>query len=1677
MSDYIPYSKPEDLNEIKQFVSVEFDMGGIGASTKQIAYFSEQLKKAIGSNENLSSSIEKSSKFIRNEIVRWAHVHKEELKEVKKKNDQASESFKNLENAVKRFAQNTAKGFRDVFTGGNLLTDMIGGQAQSLKEYNENILKSASLMKRYGVGIQQLESSFNSMTRTLNITKSELLGLHHRYEEVFDITRLHGFERMLKNISKISGPNAQEMGAYFSSLSSVVKELPSLQKHLENVTDDNKEFIQSQLNLLRVTGKLDSASYKHLTRYVSQLNYATEGDVRRQRQIKRNLETMQKFKQHQERVAILLTKAVMPAFEKFANFLDNNSGLIERLFNNAASAMEGTIGVLDKLTYKFDKLFGGIKKGQNEIRGQGGTSGSNEFDTGTVSNQIGLGIGAMSLVGGLPLIAGGIKGAGVWGAKKARGTRIGRRTRVLIGRNPILKGMSSGIGRAGVGGGIMVAGMGAEALSDWMGKGKDKETQGGWGLLGDVASVGSSAAGGALIGSAVGPVGAAIGGVAGALWGLYKKWDEMADNTSKFLGYQNTTRTSERRSILEEELRQKRKEIESKVLQAKEERGTKDGNEDQITKIRREAFAGIHQADSKYLTDMTNKKTKLQEKLKEEIEMFEAHHKAYSPKKDAMIKDAETKIEVTSGLMAHAEKELNEAKAKGDKEYQDILIKDIKKYVKELEEAQKVITDINDERKDAMFSEDAKNIRDLKKELENVEIGIIEAYQAYDRFLKLKTQLDSFVGSVRELTQAEVELMNITGNLSSDEITSKILKQNSAYDKQINTINKLLPILKNANQVSIEATAKTMSKQDREEFLEVTKRMGVSQDDMSRMMGEEAVNKMLAEREKIYSQMTSSLDLVNSQYQQERDLLSQTSSLAQNYVSYMDSVATGLGASVEARNKVFNLTEKELDLLQRQKMSLDAAYKKEMERIQGEKDKAKIMENAAEKQMRLESLRIQGIAEERKHRQLTLGIENEILGKTQQQAQLTRSLNDGWIDSIRYMNMGTSRFSKIMVGHNKNMQAMVDTLGGTISSRTGSGRKSGLNRDTGPAQFGLGGLSNMTYHPDYISESIPLNMQVKHIQNVQRYRDFGEGAMSTEHMRGLSRNAMVGGGVAQVIGTRPDIRMEPFSEAIKNGEVKVTNKALNSVANNTAAMARELGATVTAGDTYEKGGIINGPSHAQGGMKFFGKGGPIELEGGEMVIPKKEVKDFITGNQSNYSDKKSFAEQILYKNRYQLRDGNRRDFEKIVNIDIIKNRSASKKNNIFSQINYLSKFGEKASSLNMKEIKDRTSNYISQFHEYLKIQKGFNLYSQSYSTSKNNLNKIKNKKEKIHTSWILDENMKWNAYNYYNKVHNMQKNNPDNWYLRTSNMPLKEYEYKNYSILYKTLYENAKKLAEKVEPSTSQRQKIVGNLYNGNIIDGKQKKSFVEKKYSFPEKTKYSLLDAISKVEKSREPLSVKYIEDSIKMENFVFSNKKTTSSDPLKNVKINYDKWKIAAEKFGAGKITLDQYSIALSNLKHARNKAGLIGDIGDAFYKGKRPEGYKSQTRFMKNGGFLEGPSHAEGGMTFKVGGKMGGAFNYELEGGEYVVNKESTQKHRADLERINNGNYRANGGPIGNTVSSNGGIMINMPLSIKFENLSSLGYQVEKALKQFLNENDNVMTIFSGGNSINGVQTSRY
>ena len=80
---------------------------------------------------------------------------------------------------------------------------------------------------------------------------------------------------------------------------------------------------------------------------------------------------------------------------------------------------------------------------------------------------------------------------------------------------------------------------------------------------------------------------------------------------------------------------------------------------------------------------------------------------------------------------------------------------------------------------------------------------------------------------------------------------------------------------------------------------------------------------------------------------------------------------------------------------------------------------------------------------------------------------------------------------------------------------------------------------------------------------------------------------------------------------------------------------------------------------------------------------------------------------------------------------------------------------------------------------------------------------------------------------------------------------------------------------------------------------------------------------------------------------------------------------------------------------------KAAITGALATGSYAASLAAiGKRKFYKKFADGGVVNGPSHEEGGVPFSVQGNGG----YEMEGGEYVINKRATSMHKDLLDRIN-------------------------------------------------------------------------
>lgn len=115
---------------------------------------------------------------------------------------------------------------------------------------------------------------------------------------------------------------------------------------------------------------------------------------------------------------------------------------------------------------------------------------------------------------------------------------------------------------------------------------------------------------------------------------------------------------------------------------------------------------------------------------------------------------------------------------------------------------------------------------------------------------------------------------------------------------------------------------------------------------------------------------------------------------------------------------------------------------------------------------------------------------------------------------------------------------------------------------------------------------------------------------------------------------------------------------------------------------------------------------------------------------------------------------------------------------------------------------------------------------------------------------------------------------------------------------------------------------------------------------------------------------------------------------------------------------------------------KAAITGALATAAY-GAELAAIGQRKFFPKKfeqGGVVSGPSHSQGGVPFSVQGQGG----YEMEGGEFIVNKRATAKHYDLLQRIND-SYRT-APKMGRMKFADGGL-INSPMNESVDYLKAI------------------------------------
>jgi len=298
----------------------------------------------------------------------------ETIADLKKLGKTTSEAEKELEDYVKQMGFVTKSSYvynkaaLDLkqslgILGGSLgkVMSLIGGGLgikqgiNALGSYESAILNVTAAYTKYGQGAAQLETRMTSLSKTINMTRIDIMELAAQYEKAFIYTsNLDNFEKLLKNIQNVTGANTQKMKEMTNTLSSLSNLYPELQSSIENLTEADKKRIQYSIagsSLISLSEK------KAIMDYLSGSNKMSAADEERKKRAIEYTRIMGDFESLWQDIAITVGTSFMPLLKIIRDFLVEHKTLIMSVTKTA-----GTLGmVFVAVSTSIGLIVGGLK--------------------------------------------------------------------------------------------------------------------------------------------------------------------------------------------------------------------------------------------------------------------------------------------------------------------------------------------------------------------------------------------------------------------------------------------------------------------------------------------------------------------------------------------------------------------------------------------------------------------------------------------------------------------------------------------------------------------------------------------------------------------------------------------------------------------------------------------------------------------------------------------------------------------------------------------------------------------------------------------------------------------------------------------------------------------------------------------------------------------------------------------------------------------------------------------------------------------------------------------------------------------------------------------------------------------------------------------------------------------
>lgn len=361
----------------------------------------------------------------------------------------------------------------------------IAGAIKFTREYGNTLLGISATTRRLGMDIQELEDGFESMGRTLALTREELSDMFKAYRDAMPLETMKGFKAVLESIQNITGSNSNEMKEYLNVVSGVVSKFPDLQAAIEGAGKAGSEYLSVLVQLLYNTQQITKAEYTRLRSMLQGTRALTTEELKEINIKKKNQAATQEIKKLYEDIKLIIGKELLPYVRQFAEWLQKPS--TRKALHDM---MEAFKWISDKVR-EFIRSIGGIGVA---IKGV-----AIAFAAIKITKLV---RGFASMASNASKMASSLKGSRMMGARGGLGGTMGK-----VGRFA---------GRAALGGIGFMAGRETHRYGEQMMADGNR-----WG--GAALSTAGRVAQGASVGMIFGPLGAAVGGLAGALYDAAEK--------------------------------------------------------------------------------------------------------------------------------------------------------------------------------------------------------------------------------------------------------------------------------------------------------------------------------------------------------------------------------------------------------------------------------------------------------------------------------------------------------------------------------------------------------------------------------------------------------------------------------------------------------------------------------------------------------------------------------------------------------------------------------------------------------------------------------------------------------------------------------------------------------------------------------------------------------------------------------------------------------------------------------------------------------------------------------------------------------------------------------------------------------------------------------------------------